>query len=119
MTWTDLGRWAFASLFILSGVGHFTATDWYVKMMPPYFPAHRAFVLLSGAAEIVLGLLLVVSATSRLAAWGLIALLVAVFPANIHVYRHQELFPLPPLLHLIRLPFQGLLILWAYAYTRP
>jgi uncharacterized membrane protein len=54
----------------------------------------------------------------RLAAWGIIALLIAVFPANIHVYQHQELFPLPWFVHLLRLPLQGVLILWAFAYTR-
>jgi uncharacterized membrane protein len=57
--------------------------------------------------------------TSRFAAWGLIALLIAVFPANIYDYQNRESFPqLPPLAHLLRLPMQGVLILWAYVYTR-
>jgi uncharacterized membrane protein len=117
-TWRLAGKLAFAALFVLGGLGHFVATDFYMKMMPPYLPLHRTLVLLSGVIEIVLGILLVVPMTSRLAAWGLIALLIAVFPANIHVYRHQEMFPLPPIVHLLRLPMQGLLIAWAYAYTR-
>ena len=112
------GRWLFAALFIAGGVGHFVAADFYVRMMPPYLPLHRTLVLVSGVAEVVLGVLLLIPVTSRFAAWGLIALLIAVFPANVHVYRHQELFPLPPVVHLLRLPLQGLLILWAYAYTR-
>ena len=57
-------------------------------------------------------------ATSRLAAWALIALLVAVFPANVFMYQHPEKFGLSPTLLLLRLPLQGVLILWAYAYTR-
>jgi uncharacterized membrane protein len=113
-----LGKCAFAALFVAAGVAHFAATEFYMKMMPPAFPLHRTLVLLSGACEVVLGILLLIPRTSRLAAWGLIALLIAVFPANLHIYRHQELFPLPPLLHLLRLPFQGVLILWAFAYAR-
>jgi len=117
-TWILVGKWAFATLFVLGGAGHFVATDFYEKMMPPYLPLHRTLVLLSGVIEIALGILLVVPRTSKRAAWGLIALLIAIFPANIHVYRHQEMFPLSPLVHALRLPIQGLLILWAYAYTR-
>jgi uncharacterized membrane protein len=113
-----IGKWAFAALFIVSGIGHFVATDFYMKMMPPYLGLHRALVLLSGLIEIVLGIMLVAPRTSRLAAWGLVALLIAVLPANLHVYRHQELLRLPPIVHLLRLPLQGLLILWALAYTR-
>ena len=113
-----LGRWAYAAIFLLSGVGHFVANDVYMKIMPPYLPYHRGLVLVSGLFEVVLGVLLLVSATSRLAAWGLIALLVAVFPANVFMYQHPEAFGVPPTLLLLRLPFKGVLILWAYAYTR-
>src|SRR4051812_6729502 len=97
--WKRLGQWAFAALFVAGGIGHFLATDFYVKMMPPYLPRPRLLVLLSGAIEIALGALLVTPKSSRFAACGLIALLVAVFPANIYVYQHQERFPLPPLVH--------------------
>jgi uncharacterized membrane protein len=75
-------------------------------------------VYLSGVAEILLGAMLMFSDFQRLAGWGLILLLIAVFPANIYAYQHQELLPAAPLLHLLRLPLQGLLILWAYWYTR-
>jgi uncharacterized membrane protein len=113
-----VGRWAFAALFVAGGVGHFVATDVYIRIMPPYLPYRRALVLLSGVFEVVLGVLLLVPTTSRLAAWGLIALLVAVFPANVFMYQHPEKFGLSPTLLLLRLPLQGVLILWAYAYTR-
>ena len=113
-----VGRCAFAALFVLGGVGHFVVPDFYVKMMPPYLPWHRPLVLVSGAAEIALGALLLAPESRRYAAWGLVALLVAVFPANIYVYQHQAMFPLPPLAHLIRLPVQGVLILWALSYTK-
>ena len=86
--------------------------------MPPYLPAHPVLVFLSGLCEISLGLLLLEPRLSRPAAWGLIALLVAVFPANIYLYQHQEIFPLPYPAHLLRLPLQGVLILWAYQYAK-
>ncbi len=113
-----LGKVLFAALFLISGVGHFTRTGWFVRIMPPYLPYHRELVLVSGAFEILLAVLLLIPATSRLAAWGLIALLVAVFPANVYVYQNQQMFPLPAWLHLLRLPLQAVLILWAYAYTK-
>jgi uncharacterized membrane protein len=117
-TLANVGRWVFAALFVAGGVGHFAATDVYMKIMPPYLPYHRALVLLSGVFEIALGVLLLVPMTSRPAAWGLIALLVAVFPANVFMYQHAERFNVSPTLLLLRLPLQGVLILWAYAYTR-
>jgi uncharacterized membrane protein len=116
--WMLVGKCAFAALFVIGGVGHFVATDLYVRIMPPYLPYHRALVLLSGVFEVVLGILLLVPKTSRFAAWGLIALLIAVFPANIFMFQHPERFSLPPTLLLLRLPLQVVLILWAYVYTR-
>jgi uncharacterized membrane protein len=113
-----VGKRVFAALFIIAGVGHFIATDFFLKIMPPYLPFHLTLVLVSGVIEIVLGILLLVPSYSRLAAWGIMALLIAVFPANIHVYTHQEFFPLPWLVHLLRLPLQGVLIIWAFVYTR-
>jgi uncharacterized membrane protein len=116
--WRLVGKRVFAALFIIAGFSHFVATDFFLKIMPPYLPLHLPIVLVSGVIEIILGILLLVPGYSRLAAWGIIALLIAVFPANIHVYQHQELFPLPSIVHLLRLPLQGVLILWAFAYTR-
>lgn len=118
VTWKGVGRWTFAILFVAAGVGHFVAPDFYTKIIPPSLPAPRTLVFVSGACEVILGVLLVVPGSSRLAAWGLIALLIAVFPANLYVYRHQEMFRLPAVVHLLRLPLQGVLILWAYTYTR-
>jgi uncharacterized membrane protein len=116
--WNLAGKWLFGVLFVLAGVNHFRAPDIYLKIMPPYLPFHRPFVLISGVFEIALGALLLVPQVSWLAAWGLIALLIAIFPANIYLYQHQEILPGPPLLHLLRLPLQGVLIWWAWIYTK-
>jgi uncharacterized membrane protein len=90
-----------------------------VRIMPPYLPWHLALVYGSGIAEIVLGAMLLVPRWSRLAAWGLVALLVAVFPANVHMAMNPEAFPdVAPRLLYLRLPLQGVLILWAWWYTR-
>jgi uncharacterized membrane protein len=114
-----LTRFLFGLLFIGAGVMHFVRPGFYLKIMPDYLPLHLELVYLSGVFEIGLGALLLVRRWSRLAAWGLILLLIAIFPANIYAYQHQDVVPAPPLLHLLRLPLQGVLILWAYWYTRP
>jgi len=117
-TWKFVGKCLFAAPFLVSGVLHFISTDTFVKIMPPYLPLHRELVLLSGVFEIALAALLLIPKTTRLAAWGLIALLIAVFPANAYMYQHRELFHVPPVVLLLRLPLQGVLILWAWVYTK-
>jgi uncharacterized membrane protein len=115
-------RYVFGAAMIAIGITHFTNEAMFLKIVPDYIPLelHRPAVLVSGAAEILLGQLLIVPWTSRLAGWGLVALFVAVFPANIYLYQHQDLMPdVSPTMHLIRLPIQALLIAWAWWYTRP
>ena len=75
-------RWLLATLFVVAGVLHFCITDFYVKIMPPYLPWHEELVYVSGVCEFALGVGLLIPGVSRWAAWGLIALLVAVFPAR-------------------------------------
>jgi uncharacterized membrane protein len=86
-------KWLLGVLFILAGLNHFRVAEVYVKIMPPYLPWHLELVYLSGVVETALGVLLLVRKFTILAAWGLIALLIAVFPANIHMALHAELFP--------------------------
>jgi uncharacterized membrane protein len=116
-----------ALLFVSAGITHFTSAAFFAEIVPPYLPARWALVYVSGVAEILLGLLLVVPATRRLAAWGLVALLFAVFPANIHMALHPA--PLQnapvwmgqptPLALWLRLPLQFVLAAWAWWFTRP
>ena len=114
-----VSKYLLAIFMIGAGTMHFVRTDFYVKIMPPYLPLHRELVYLSGVIEIALGVSLLIPWISRLAAWGIVALLIAVFPANIYVYQHQDLLSAPPILHLLRLPLQGVFVLWAYWHTRP
>jgi uncharacterized membrane protein len=108
-----------ALFFVLAGINHFRQTGFYLRMMPPYVPWHLAMVQISGVAEVALGVLLLIPAASRIAAWGLIALLIAVFPANLQMALHPDTFPeFSPRALWLRLPLQAVLIAWACWYTR-
>lgn len=108
----------FGVLFIVAGILHFVIPHFYLKMMPDYIPFHKAAVAVSGVIEMGLGVLLMIPEYSQVAAWGLIALLVAVFPANLNMALHSAKFaPAKPLHLWLRLPVQGLLLYWAYCYT--
>ncbi len=112
-------KYLLAIFMVMAGIMHFVNPIFYMKIMPPYLPFHLELVYLSGFFEFALGLLLLVPRFSRLAAWGIFALLIAVFPANIYLYQHQELLPASPIVHLLRLPLQAIFLLWAYWHTRP
>jgi uncharacterized membrane protein len=111
-------KYLLAIFMIGTGTMHFVRPEFYLKIMPPYLPWHLELVYLSGFFEIAFGALLLVPRFSRLAAWGIIALLIAVFPANIYLYQHQEILPASPIVHLLRLPLQAVFVLWAYWHTR-
>jgi len=115
-------RWLLTVFMVAAGLNHFIAPDPYVAIMPRALPWHLALVYLSGVAEIAGGLGLILPATRRLAAWGLIALLIAVLPANVNMAVHH--LPLggravPTWLLWARLPLQLVLIGWAFWFTRP
>lgn len=107
-----------AIFMIGAGTMHFVNPEFFLKIVPPYLPFHKELVLVSGVCEILLGVLLLIPKCSHLAAWGIIALLLAVFPANVYLYQHQDILPASPIIHLLRLPLQGVFILWAYWHTR-
>lgn len=112
--------WLMSLSYVAAGTNHFVAPDFYLGMMPDYLPWHLGLVYLSGAAEIVLGIAVLVPGLRVLAAWGIIALLLAVFPANVHVaMRQMPMGDLDPVWSWVRVPFQALFIAWAWWYTRP
>lgn len=107
-----------ASLYIIAGINHFRSPGMYIRIIPPYFSNPKLLNILSGAAEIILGFLLMFPFLSHFAAWGIIALLIAVFPANLFMYQNKKAsFGLPKWILLLRMPVQLLFILWAYQYT--
>jgi uncharacterized membrane protein len=112
-----------ASIFyIFAGVMHFVRPDMYLKIMPPYIPSHRAMVEVSGFFEILGGIGLLMRPTRRAAAWGLIALLIAVFPANLYMATNPVeagAASIAPWLRWGRLPIQALLIWWLAWCTHP
>ena len=111
-------KWLLGLLFAAAGVLHFASPDPYVAIVPPYLPWPLALVYLSGAAEVALGLLLLIPRVQNFAAWGLIALLLAVFPANLHMALNPDSYPtIPPVALWGRLPLQAVLIAWAYWFT--
>jgi uncharacterized membrane protein len=113
---------AMGAFYVFAGVAHFRRPDYYLPMMPPYLPWHEQLIFLSGVAEVLCGLGVLFPPTRKLAAWGTIALLVAVFPANVHVAVNDvPLFGATEgagALNWVRLPLQLVLIAWAWWYTR-
>ena len=108
-----------AAFYVIAGVNHFVHPVFYKKIMPPWLSIQDALIYITGGCEIVFGLLLIPEKTRRLAAWCIIALLVAVFPANIQMmlnYRQEHNSYL--WVAILRLPVQLLLIWWAYLFTK-
>jgi uncharacterized membrane protein len=107
--------WVLAAFFVVAGLNHFLNPGPYLAMMPPYLPWHEGLIIVSGVAEIAGGLGVLIPKMRWLAGWGLIVLLVAVFPANVQVALHG--WPgvqIPQWTLWARLPLQGVLIVWVY-----
>jgi uncharacterized membrane protein len=102
--------------FLVGGVAHFAATDLEASIVPPYLPAHRAIVLVSGVFELLGAIGLLLPRTRRAAGIGLILLTLAVTPANVYMLQRSDLFAIPYWILVARLPLQvGLLALIAWS----
>ena len=111
-----------AIVYVLAGALHFIKTDVYLRIMPPYIPWHLFMVRASGVLEILGGLGLLIPQTRRAAAWGLVALLIAVFPANIYMATNPidtGAESIAPLFRWGRLALQPLLVWWILWCTKP
>ena len=115
------------TIFIMSifyvriGVLHFTNPQYFLNIMPPYLPFHLELVYLSGFLEIFLGVLLLIKKYRFYAGWGIILLLIAVFPANIYLAQSieaQTLLGITQKTAILRLPFQIPMLLLAYWHTK-
>jgi uncharacterized membrane protein len=112
-------KYLLAFFMILAGLNHFINPDIYLQIMPSYLPWPLFLIYLSGVLETLFGILLCVPVLSKIAAWGLIVVLIGIFPANINMALHSDNFDISSFLLWLRLPLQGLLIAWAYRYTKP
>ncbi len=107
-------------IMALAGLNHFVMPRAYIKIMPDYVPAHREVVYVSGVAETASALATLHPRTRRAGGWFLIATLLAVFPANVHMAVHPERYPNIPggrATLLARLPLQALFVYWVWLAT--
>ena len=105
-----------AGLYIFAGISHFRNPTFFLKITPPWVPAPEKVNILVGIIEIVLGILVLYPPTRSIAIYGIIALLIAVFPANIYHFQKAKKKGKHVLGTLIRLPIQGVLIWWAWSF---
>ncbi len=112
----NISRIAASALFLVSGTLHFAKPDVFRHIVPPSLPAPSVLVAVSGAAELAGAVGLWLVPTRRPAAFGLIALLFAVFPANVYMALEHERFAAvaPAWVLYARLPLQALLIVWMW-----
>jgi len=109
------------AVYVVAGVTHFLAPKTYEAVVPPRLPRPRALVYASGLAEIGLGVGVLLERTRNVSAWGIVALLVAVFPANVYMATGEDLpervEDVPDAALWARLPLQAVLVAWALWYT--
>ncbi|RNL51228.1 DoxX family protein [Pedobacter jejuensis] len=114
--------WIYASFYILAGINHFISTSGYFAIMPEWLPAHEFLIYLSGVIEVILGVLLLFPKTRKLAALGIILMLLAFMPAHIYMIQKAPFLlgkiSVTPFIAWIRIPFQVLFIGWAYYYFK-
>ena len=104
------------AFYIYAGISHFRTPKFFLKITPKWVPYPEKVNIIVGAIEIVLAIALFFPLTRMYAAWGIIALLIAVFPANIYHFQKARKKGKFVAQTLIRLPIQALLIFWAYSF---
>ena len=112
----SLSLYLMAALYVFAGISHFRNPKFFLKITPPWVPAPDKVNIFVGAVEMLLGITLLFSTTRTFAIYGVIALLVAVFPANVYHFQKARKKGKHVLATAIRLPVQGLLIWWAWSY---
>ncbi len=108
--------------YTVAGINHFHSPDSYIRIIPAYISYPKLANVAAGVFEIAFAILLIFKQTRRLAAWGIILMLIAFLPVHIDMISHAPLmlgsFKVTPLIAWLRIPLQGLLIAWAWWYTR-
>ena len=105
-------------MFLLAGANHFSNPNFYVSIMPPYLPFQSELSYITGFFEIIGAFGLLFAQSRKIAGFGLVILLVLIFPANIHMALNPEYFPEYSRITIyLRLPLQFLFISWVYWAT--
>ena len=105
--------------YISVGISHFTDPNWFLQIVPPYLPYKLELVYISGFLEIILGIMLIIPSIRFYAGWGLIMLLIAVYPANIYLAQtNGAAMKTSSVVAWGRLPFQFLFIYLAFWHTQ-
>jgi uncharacterized membrane protein len=113
-------RGILAVSMVIAGILHFVQPEPFIRIVPGFLPVPAVLVYTSGVIEILLGIGLLIPATQRFSAWGLVALFIAVYPANLNMAFndiHIDGVPDGWWFQAIRLPFQFVLMAWAYWFT--
>lgn len=106
-----------AAFYIFAGVSHFRIPKFFIAITPKWVPKPEIVNIVVGVIEIILGILLFFSETRSFAAWGIIVLLIVVFPANVYHYQKAKKKGKNVTATIIRMPIQLLLLYWAYQYV--
>lgn len=117
MTLAAFSLYLMAALYIYAGISHFRNPRFFLKITPKWVPQPELVNKVVGIIEIVLGAMLFIPSVRSLAAWGIIALLIAVFPANLYHFQKEREKKRYVWQTALRLPFQFVLIYWAYCFT--
>ncbi len=119
MSKKQISRIAMSLLYIVAGINHFIQPLFYVKIMPIYFPVPLMLVYISGAFEFLLGVLILVQKTRKVACWLIIAMLIAFLPVHIQMLiDHPNLSDYMFWISVLRLPLQFVLIKWAWSVSK-
>lgn len=114
----SISMYVMAGFYIFAGVYHFVKPKFFLRIIPPILPLKEWINWITGAIEFSLGILILFPAYQSIAAWGIIFLLIGVFPANVYHLMAKGAGMKVPIWGLwLRLPFQGVLIWWAYQFT--
>ena len=115
----NITRYLMSIFYISIGINHFISPDWFVRIVPPYMSYEYELVYISGFFEIILGVLLFFSRFKRITRWGLILLLIAVYPANIYLAQtNGAAMDTTPLVAWGRLPIQFIFVYLAFWHTK-
>lgn len=106
-------------IYSIAGIMHFIRPKMYMRILPRYLPQHKLLVIISGLAEISIGVALCFTATKNLAIYAIIAMLISFLPAHFHMLLNKKAaMGIPKWVLIARIPFQFLLLFWAYWYLR-